>query len=270
MRRQERRKGGSSSFVSSSVESKYLKEDVCIAPEGAESREGGEKDEAKTLYCLETGERIPSDAYSRRGHYITCCWGNCSTQSNDEDRSEDQEKQANTDISQCCEEAKCTCADGQSTDEFSEDERQSQFPFVNRKCYNSDGDSDDGETDFESEEECSDKSAVEQEARFGVGEAYAAKGEDLESLTVSAVRLSPRGACQHSNCGDDTHQSALNYTRAFMEWLGQLTTSKSREGETNTGMAVPTLTISAKPITPWTGHYSTTKPAHPARKKPSL
>ena len=137
MRRQERRKRGSSSFVSSSVESKYLKEDVCIAPEGAESREGGEKDEAKTLYCLETGERIPSDAYSRRGHYITCCWGNCSTQSNDEDRSEDQEKQANTDISQCCEEAKCTCADGQSTDEYSEDERQSQFPFVNRQCCNS-------------------------------------------------------------------------------------------------------------------------------------
>ena len=250
MRRQERRKSGSSGFVSSSVESKYLKEDVCIAPEGAESREGdeklyvtpegvepregGEMDEAKTLFCLETGERIPSDAYSRRGHYITCCWGNCSTQSSNEDRSEDQEKQANTDISQCCDEAKCTCADGQSTDEFSGDERQSQFPFVNDKFYNSDGDSDDGETDCESDKECSDKSAVEQEARFGAEEAYAAKGEDTESLTVSAVRLPPRGACQHSNCGDDTHQSALNYTRAFMEWLGQLTTSKSREGETNT------------------------------------
>ena len=191
-------------------------------------------DEAKTLFCLETGERIPSDAYSRRGHYITCCWGNCSTQSSDEDRSEDQEKQANTDISQCCDEAKCTCADGQSTDEFSGDERQSQFPFVNGKFYNSDGDSDDGETDCESDKECSDKSAVEQEARFGAEEAYAAKGEDMDSLTVSAVRLPPRGACQHSNCGDDTHQSALNYTRAFMEWLGQLTTSKSREGETNT------------------------------------
>ena len=65
-------------------------------------------DEAKTLFCLETGECIPSDAYSRRGHYITCCWGNCSTQSSDEDRSEDQEKQANTDISQCCDEAKAS------------------------------------------------------------------------------------------------------------------------------------------------------------------
>ena len=76
-------------YVTEGAESREGDKKLYVTPEGVEPHEGGEKDEAKTLFCLETGERIPSDAYSRRGHYITCCWGNCSTQSSDEDRSED-------------------------------------------------------------------------------------------------------------------------------------------------------------------------------------
>ena len=86
MRRQQRKRG---SCVSSSPKSKYAKEELDVAPEGAEPRESGETDKAKALFCVKTGERIPSDAYSRRGHFITCCWGDCNP-GDDVDGSKDQ------------------------------------------------------------------------------------------------------------------------------------------------------------------------------------
>ena len=61
------------------------------APEGAEPRESGETDKAKALYCVKTGEGIPNDAYSRRAHFITCCWGDCNP-GDDVDGSKDQEQ----------------------------------------------------------------------------------------------------------------------------------------------------------------------------------
>ena len=32
---------------------------------------------SRKLFCVKTGEEIPRGTYQRRGHFITCCGGNC-------------------------------------------------------------------------------------------------------------------------------------------------------------------------------------------------
>ena len=205
--------------------------------------------QSQGLYCVKTGGRIPGDAYSRRGHFITCCWGNCNP-GDDVDGSKDQEQPTTdrkTESKGSCIAAKCNCANGWTVGNYStiepphgeneveHEEPQSKFPFVHYECYNSDGDSDDGSDDGEDEgsespennaklgsekarlgaeeaysaqgeDEGSESPAEDatigseearlgsEEAQLGAGKAYAAKGEDMESLAVSAVRLPPRGA----------------------------------------------------------------------------
>ena len=60
---------------------------------------------SRKLFCVKTGEEIPRGTYQRRGHFITCCGGNCR-----------QPEVADGG----CADASCNCAEGWKIDDAPE------------------------------------------------------------------------------------------------------------------------------------------------------
>ena len=73
-----------------------------VSSKGAPALDGAEQTASRKLFCLKTGEEIPSGTYQRRGHFITCCGGNCI-----------QPEVAD----EGCPDANCNCAEGWKIDD---------------------------------------------------------------------------------------------------------------------------------------------------------
>ena len=153
---------------------------------------------------MKTGEEIPSGTYQRRGHFVTCCGGNC--------------RQPDV-VDESCADASCNCAEGWKIDDAPEpphgeesahkinnEDRDYQFPFANSDLYDSDDESNNGSASGDSEEG-DDQAAVEENARFDADaeEAYFGTGESgndaATSLKIGGVNISSKAACD-GTCAD--------------------------------------------------------------------
>ena len=94
--------GSSGISISSSNSSSSI---MNVSSKGAPALDGAEKTASRKLFCLKTGEEIPSGTYQRRGHFITCCGGNCR-----------QPEVAD----EGCADASCNCAEGWKIDDAPE------------------------------------------------------------------------------------------------------------------------------------------------------
>ena len=128
----EKEKENSSSDIMNSSDNSIMN----ASSKGATAPDGAEKTISWKLFCLKTGEEIPSGTYQRRGHFITCCGGNCI-----EPEVADEG----------CPDANCNCAEGWKIDDAPEpphgeesahkinnEDGHYQFPFTNPDLYDSD------------------------------------------------------------------------------------------------------------------------------------
>ena len=110
-----------------------------LSSQGAPALNAEEQTASRKLFCVKTGEEIPRGTYQRRGHFITCCGGNCR-----------QPEVADGG----CADASCNCAEGWKIDDAPEpphgeesahkinnEDRDYQFPFANSDLYDSDDES---------------------------------------------------------------------------------------------------------------------------------
>ena len=219
--------GSSSSIMNSSSSSSIMN----ASSKGATAPDGAEKTVSWKLFCLKTGEEIPSGTYQRRGHFITCCGGNCiQPEVTDEG----------------CPDAHCNCAEGWKIDDAPEpphgeesahkinnEDRDYQFPFANSDLYDSDDESNNGSASGDSEEG-DDQAAVEENARFDADaeEEYFGTGESgndaAPSLKIISVNISSKAACD-GTCADKKCPAAQHYTRALMEWVDTVVSSSKDE-----------------------------------------
>ena len=196
---------------------------------------------SRKLFCVKTGEEIPRGTYQRRGHFITCCGGNC--------------KQPEV-TNDGCVDARCNCAEGWKIDDAPEpphgeesapkinnEDGHYQFPFANPDLYDSDDESttssNNGSASGDSEED-DDQAVVEEDARFAadaqevqdVEEAYFGTGESgndaAPPMKIGGVHISSKAACG-GTCADKHCPAAQHYTRALMEWLDTLVSSSKDE-----------------------------------------
>ena len=169
---------------------------------------------------MKTGEEIPSGTYQRRGHFVTCCGGNC--------------RQPDV-VDESCADASCNCAEGWKIDDAPEpphgeesapkinnEDGHYQFPFANSDLYDSDDESNNGSASGDSEE-ADDQAAVEEDARFDadaeeaqdVEEAYFGNGESgndaATSLKIGGVNISSKEACD-GPCADKKCPAAQQLT----------------------------------------------------------
>ena len=157
-----------------------------VSSKGAPALDGAEQTASRKLFCLKTGEEIPSGTYQRRGHFITCCGGNC-------------KKPEVTDDD--CADASCNCAEGWKIDDAPEpphgeesahkinnEDGNYQFPFANSDLYDSDDESNNGSASGDPEE-ADDQAAVEEDARFDAdaeeaGDHWAQDGFELRWMPI--------------------------------------------------------------------------------------